>query len=124
MTILAYLLSFGISPIVGTIAGLVLLPLFLTMVGLKLANYWFVPVSLALGVTSGMAASWCTEEIFVWAVNTATWHPLLAVAVLMTLYNFYRITGTHEEKQAIMNVGEFLATPVGIYLYYAYYLGA
>ena len=110
MTILAYLLTFLIVPVLATFSSNIFLLFFA-----KLSKDFLPFISTIIGIITGYVSIVLGRLVFGWFAVEFTSTPVWILFVMYLLNDWRRISGGMSEKQSILEVGQLIGTPIGLY---------
>ena len=110
MTILAYLLTFLIVPVLATFSSNIFLLFFA-----KLSKDFLPFISTIIGIITGYVSVVLGRLVLGWFTVDFTSTPVWILFVMYLLNDWRRIGGRMSEKQSIVEVGQLIGTPIGLY---------
>lgn len=111
MTFFAYIITLLLVPIFATFSSNIFLLFFL-----KLDKDFLPFISTIIGIITGYVSVFLSRLVFGWLTVEFTSTPVWILFVMYLLNDWRRIGGRMSEKQSIVEIGQLIGTPIGLYL--------
>jgi hypothetical protein len=110
MTILAYLITFLIVPVLATFSSNIFLLFFVKF------DKDFLPfITTIIGIITGYVSVVLGKLVFGWFAVEFTSAPVWILFVMYLLNDLRRVGGSMSEIKSIIEVGQLIGTPIGLY---------
>ena len=110
MTILAYLITFLIVPVLATFSSNIFLLFFVKF------DKDFLPfITTIIGIITGYVSVVLGKLVFGWFAVEFTSAPVWILFVMYLLNDLRRVGDSMSEIKSIIEVGQLIGTPIGLY---------
>ena len=110
MTILAYLITLVLVPVFAVLSSLIFLFLFI-----KLDTDFLPFISTIIGIITGYVSVFLGRLVFGWFTVEFTSTPVWILFIMYLLNDWRRIGRATSERQSIVEVGQMIGSPIGLY---------